>query len=102
MGIGRTDVSELLRVDCYQHIDSLAHLRFGISRAMVDLVARVVTLDSRKRRLGIVMSGHPEEMVEIGQHFVRESHCLLLEADIWGNSLSALPQHSRVTVSPAC
>jgi hypothetical protein len=68
---------------------------------MVDLVARVVTLDSRKRRLGLVMSGHPEELVEIGQHFVRESHCLLLEADIWGNSLSALPQHTRVTVSAA-
>ncbi|KAI9637142.1 fungal-specific transcription factor domain-containing protein [Dioszegia hungarica] len=70
---------------------------FGISRAMVELVARVVTLDSRKRRLGIVMSDHPEEMMVIGQHFIRESHCLLLEADIWGNSLSALPQHHRVT-----
>lgn len=66
---------------------------------MVDLVARVVTLDSRKRRLGLVMNAHPEELAEIGQHFVRESHCLLLEADIWGNSLSALPQHPRVTVS---
>jgi hypothetical protein len=66
---------------------------------MVELVARVITLDSRKRRLGIVMSDHPDEMMVIGQHFVRESHCLLLEADIWGNSLSALPQHHRVTVS---
>lgn len=77
-----------------------ADFSFGISRAMVELVARVVTLDSRKRRLGIVMSDHPEEMMVIGQHFIRESHCLLLEADIWGNSLSALPQHHRVTVSP--
>lgn len=80
-------------------IHDRAKSSFGISRTSVDLVARVVTLDSRKRRLGIVMSDHQDEMMAIGQHFVREAHCLLLEADIWGNSLCALPQHPRVTVS---
>lgn len=37
-------------------------------------------------------------MWDVAQHFERESHCLLLELDIWGNSLNALPQHVRVTV----
>ncbi|OCF59004.1 hypothetical protein L486_03502 [Kwoniella mangroviensis CBS 10435] len=70
---------------------------FGISRAMVDLVARITVLDSQKRRLGLSLKGDSEEMWDVGQHFERESHCLLLELDIWGNSLNALPQHVRVT-----
>ncbi|AFR97193.2 hypothetical protein C343_05329 [Cryptococcus neoformans C23] len=70
---------------------------FGISRAMVDLVARIAVLDSQKRRLGVTLQGGIEEMWDIAQHFERESHCLLLELDIWGNSLNALPQHVRVT-----
>lgn len=82
---------------------------------MVDLVARVshtiigichthlqiCVLDSHKTRLGISLKGHPDELWDAGQHFIRESHCLLLELDIWGNSLNALPQHFRVTVSNA-
>ncbi|WVR07883.1 hypothetical protein IAU60_004926 [Kwoniella sp. DSM 27419] len=63
---------------------------FGISRAMVDLVAR-------KRRLDVRLDGGSQEMWDVAQHFERESHCLLLELDIWGNSLNALPQHVRVT-----
>ncbi|WWD22184.1 hypothetical protein CI109_106675 [Kwoniella shandongensis] len=70
---------------------------FGISRAMVDLVARIAMLDSQKRRLGVTLQGGSEEMWDVAQHFERESHCLLLELDIWGNSLNALPQHIRVT-----
>ncbi|KAK8846872.1 hypothetical protein IAR55_005962 [Kwoniella newhampshirensis] len=70
---------------------------FGISRAMVDLVARIAVLDSQKRRLGVNLQGGSEEMWDVAQHFERESHCLLLELDIWGNSLNALPQHVRVT-----
>ncbi|WVW78653.1 hypothetical protein I302_100613 [Kwoniella bestiolae CBS 10118] len=70
---------------------------FGISRAMVDLVARIAVLDSQKRRLGLSLRGDIDEMWDVGQHFERESHCLLLELDIWGNSLNALPQHVRVT-----
>ncbi|WWC67750.1 uncharacterized protein I206_101662 [Kwoniella pini CBS 10737] len=70
---------------------------FGISRAMVDLVARIAVLDSQKRRLGLSLKGGSDEMWDVGQHFERESHCLLLELDIWGNSLNALPQHVRVT-----
>ncbi|WWC59260.1 uncharacterized protein I303_101810 [Kwoniella dejecticola CBS 10117] len=70
---------------------------FGISRAMVDLVARIAVLDSQKRRLGLSLKGDSDEMWDVGQHFERESHCLLLELDIWGNSLNALPQHVRVT-----
>ena len=60
---------------------------------------QICVLDSHKRRLGISLKGHPDELWDAGQHFIRESHCLLLELDIWGNSLSALPQHFRVTVS---
>ncbi|GFZ52220.1 hypothetical protein JCM24511_09993 [Saitozyma sp. JCM 24511] len=70
---------------------------FGVSRAMVDLVARVAVLDTHKRRLGISLKSESAEMTEITQHFQRESQCLLLELDIWGNSLNALPQHARVT-----
>ncbi|WVQ84847.1 hypothetical protein IAT38_007004 [Cryptococcus sp. DSM 104549] len=70
---------------------------FGISRAMVDLVARIAGLDSQKRRLGVSLKGGSDEMWDVAQHFERESHCLLLELDIWGNSLNALPQHVRVT-----
>ncbi|WVQ99110.1 hypothetical protein IAU59_006242 [Kwoniella sp. CBS 9459] len=70
---------------------------FGVSRAMVDLVARIAVLDSQKRRLDVTLQGKSEEMCDIAQHFERESHCLLLELDIWGNSLNALPQHVRVT-----
>ncbi|WRT64943.1 uncharacterized protein IL334_001883 [Kwoniella shivajii] len=70
---------------------------FGISRAMVDLVARIAVLDSQKRRLGLSLKGDSDEMWDVGQYFERESHCLLLELDIWGNSLNALPQHVRVT-----
>ncbi|WWC87118.1 uncharacterized protein L201_002004 [Kwoniella dendrophila CBS 6074] len=70
---------------------------FGISRAMVDLVARIAVLDSQKRRIGLIMKSGSDEMWDVGQHFERESHCLLLELDIWGNSLNALPQHVRVT-----
>ncbi|OCF32134.1 hypothetical protein I316_06290 [Kwoniella heveanensis BCC8398] len=70
---------------------------FGVSRAMVDLVARIAVLDSQKRRLDVTLKGGSEEMCDIAQHFERESHCLLLELDIWGNSLNALPQHVRVT-----
>lgn len=56
-------------------------------------------LDTHKRRLGISLKSESAEMTEITQHFQRESQCLLLELDIWGNSLNALPQHARVTVS---
>ncbi|RSH82889.1 hypothetical protein EHS25_005879 [Saitozyma podzolica] len=70
---------------------------FGVSRAMVDLVARIAVLDTHKRRLGISLKSESAEMTEITQHFQRESQCLLLELDIWGNSLNALPQHARVT-----
>ncbi len=59
----------------------------------------MTVLDSRKRRLGISLKADVPEMWDIGQHFIRESHCLLLELDIWGNSLSALPQHVRVSAS---
>lgn len=38
-------------------------------------------------------------MIDLCQHFVAESHTLLLEADLWGVSLSSLPQNVRVTVS---
>ncbi|ODN79823.1 hypothetical protein, variant [Cryptococcus amylolentus CBS 6039] len=70
---------------------------FGISRAMVDLMARIVSVDSQKRRLGVSLSHQTREMWEVTQHFEREAHCLLLELDIWGNSLNALPQNARVT-----
>lgn len=56
-------------------------------------------LDSQKRRLGISLKGQNAEMMEITQHLVRESQRLLLALDEWGNSLNALPQHPRVTVS---
>ncbi|TYJ55671.1 hypothetical protein B9479_003574 [Cryptococcus floricola] len=70
---------------------------FGISRAMVDLMARIVSVDSQKRRLGVSLSHQTREMWEVTQHFESEAHCLLLELDIWGNSLNALPQNARVT-----
>ena len=63
-------------------------------------MAQVATLDARKRRLGIVINGPNRDMIDLCQHFVHESHTLLLEADLWGVSLSCLPQNARVTVSP--
>lgn len=38
-------------------------------------------------------------MNDVGQYIYRECQNLLFELDILGNSLSALPQHVRVTVS---
>ncbi|KAK4689735.1 hypothetical protein P7C73_g392, partial [Tremellales sp. Uapishka_1] len=59
---------------------------------------QVASLDSQKRRLGISLAGHPDEMWDVGQHFRRECDCLLLELDIWGSSLSSRPQHVRVSI----
>lgn len=39
-------------------------------------------------------------MNDVGQYIYRECQNLLFELDILGNSLSALPQHVRVTVCP--
>jgi hypothetical protein len=88
----------------------------GISRAMLDLVARVsgphflacatwylnvlqiTVLDSRKRRLRISLKGNSDELRAIHQYFRREAEGLLMELNVWCNSLSALAQHVRVAV----
>lgn len=71
---------------------------FGISRAMVELVARITSLDARKRRIGLSLRSYPEEMEDVVDLFRQDSETLLLELEIWGSSLSALPQNARVTV----
>ena|SRR6478752_4334401 len=57
-------------------------------------------LDSRKRRLRISLKGDSDELRAIHQYFRREAECLLMELNVWCNSLSALAQHVRVAVSP--
>ena len=65
----------------------------------LQLTVQIAALDSRKRRLEINLARNPEEMNDVGQYIYRECQNLLFELDILGNSLSALPQHVRVTVS---
>ncbi|ORY27915.1 hypothetical protein BCR39DRAFT_506093 [Naematelia encephala] len=76
--------------------------QFGFSRPTVDLVSRIATLYSRKRRLGLSLktdstsTWRRKVMSGVSDHLVTEATLFLTELDIWGNSLRCLPQHPRV------
>lgn len=68
-----------------------------MSRGMLDLMARIVTLRSRKMRLGAALQNDSREGRSLKGHFAREAEALLVELDVWGSSLPNIPQHYRVT-----
>ncbi|KAH8080224.1 fungal-specific transcription factor domain-containing protein [Filobasidium floriforme] len=71
---------------------------FGISRGMVDFIARVVTLNAQKRRLRIDFTSPASDagMYKVESFMRRQAESLLLELDVWHNGLSTLSQHVRV------
>lgn len=64
---------------------------------MLDLMARIVTLRSRKMRLRAALQHDSREGRSLKGHFAREAEALLVELDVWGSSLPNIPQHYRVT-----
>ncbi|ORX39448.1 fungal-specific transcription factor domain-domain-containing protein [Kockovaella imperatae] len=70
---------------------------FGVSRGMVDLIARIALLDSRKQRLGLSMKSPAKELRDAADQVHRDCQTFLKELDIWGINLCAIPNHPRVT-----
>jgi hypothetical protein len=100
MGICRED---LWYVKGYGGVygSSKQHYRQGLRGKQADQAVslQVVTLDAQKLRLGIDFNTPTSGLNKVEEFMRRQAEGLLLELDVWCNSLSSSAQHSRVTVS---
>ncbi|WOO84604.1 Aspercryptin biosynthesis cluster-specific transcription regulator atnN [Vanrija pseudolonga] len=70
--------------------------QFGISRGMVEVVARICALCARKNRLGPGASLDDPDLAPVASYLRTEAEAIISELDLFGVALRSLPFHQRV------
>ncbi|KAL1407159.1 hypothetical protein Q8F55_006573 [Vanrija albida] len=70
--------------------------QFGISRGMVEVVARIGALCARKNRLGPGASLDDPDLAPVATYLRTEAEAIISELDLFGVALRSLPFHQRV------